>query len=177
MGLVHESLHIFRLRWQAGEIEGGAADERAAIGFGGGGELLFAERGGDEGIDGGGFGDGLLEGPPFGGASGGGGGGGPGGARVDPFAEYGDIGIGELGAGGHSEFGIGMGNRAKEQAGGGLAGNQRRAALAALEGEGAGIQAQTRERDGAGVTAPAVFLEDAERLIGYGGQEAKGCEE
>ena len=119
----------------------------------------------------------LLEGPPLGGAGESGGSGRPGGAVVNPFAEHGDIGLGEFGAGRHGEFGVGMGNRAKEQAGGGLAGNQRRAALAALEGEGAGIQAQTRERDGAGVTAPAVFLEDAERLIGYGGREAKGCEE
>jgi hypothetical protein len=69
-----------------------------------------------------------------------------------------------------------MGDGAEEETGGGLAGNQGRAALAALEREGTGIQAQTRERDGAGVTVPAVFLEDAERLIGDGGREAKGCE-
>lgn len=65
-GVVDEVVDFGLGGGEAGEIEGGAANERAAIRFGGGGEVLFFQLGHEKGIDGGVVRGWFLEGPPFG---------------------------------------------------------------------------------------------------------------
>ena len=143
--------------WEAGEVEGEAADQRAAIGSGVGAEAMVCEFGEDEVIDGvldprgvGGSGGGDcgladgLERPVFfadaavagGGGTGLGGGGdaGIGGAAADPLGEVGDLGVSEFFAlGGHLEFFVFVTDRGEKEAVRRLAGDDSRAGVAAGE--------------------------------------------
>ena len=169
--------------WEAGEVEGGAADEGVAVGGRGGGEVVFFEFGEDEGVDGGagpggvldggqcGIGEGL-EGPELaalfegeaglfgvGGLSGGWAG--IGGAVLDPGFEVADLGGGEGAFWGHLEVAIVVADGFDEAAAVGVAGDDGGAGVTAAEEGVAVIEGEAAfEFGGGGVAVEAFFNEE-----------------
>ena len=165
---------------EAGEVEGEAADQRAAVGSGVGGEAVVREFGEDEVIDGGfdprrvggsggggdcGLADGLERPVFFADAAVAGGGGtglgrggdaGIGGAAADPLGEVGDLRVSEFFAlGGHLELVVFVTDRGEEEATRRLAGDEGRAGVAAGKEGGGGVEEETA-LDAVGIVAVAL---------------------
>jgi DNA-binding GntR family transcriptional regulator len=177
-------------RREAEDVEVGASNEGSTVRFRGKGKALGREFLGDEVIQGDGDGEGLqgFEGPVKEALVDGGGpvgvGLGPWGTCVDPLAQQIHFGGREaIAFRRHLLFGVGGKNAGEERAFGALAGEDGRAAFAALEGVGSEVEAKAALLLFVSVTFDAVFLEEGSNVgleeggFEGGGGDAGGCAE